>query len=181
MSTDSKIASSLELMFLSKSNTKEVGSLLGRNANKEMQSWASKQQLDDYESVQLDFSEALDFVNKQFVKDHRNAEYELNMAAGQKYPKHYIDSGVERYNVEDWRTHDAQHTQEVFRSNANFRYNNEIKQWRVGPHKRHYDKETHETGLKDTRELNTIQRKYNMKDILGPNPYVSSDSLMYGY
>jgi hypothetical protein len=182
MSTESKIVKSLEAMFLSKSNTRDLTAYLGRNALKEMKAWAAKKSLDDYESVSMDFSETLDFANTEFVKDHKQKGYELNMAEGQKHPKFYIDEGVERYNVDDFRTHDAQSTQEVFRSNANFRYGNKIKQWRIKQHSHHYDRDAHEAGLRDTRELNTLQRGYNMSSIYkgsAGNPYVSSDSIAY--
>jgi hypothetical protein len=151
------------------------------NAEKKMKMWAKKNSLDDYESVHMDFSEVLDFINAKFIREHAHKDYELNMSAGQAHPKYYIEDGVERYSVNDWRTHDAQTVQEVFRSNSNFRYGNAIKQWRIGQHKHHYDREAHAAGLKDTRELNTIQRGYNMDDIYGPNKYESSDSIMYGY
>jgi hypothetical protein len=179
MSTESKMLKSLEAMFLGRSNIKYVESRLGRSASIEMKTWTLKQSLDDYESVQSDFSEALDFANKQFIKAHQHEEYGISTAEGQNYPKCYIKGGVEGYNPEDWGMHDAQFTQEVFRSNNNFRYKNEIKQWRIGQHKHHYDRVEHEAGLKDTRELNNHVRGYNMKDVLGSNPYVSSDSLLF--
>lgn len=181
MSTESKIIKSLEAMFLSKANAKEMRGYLGRDPLKEMKKWASSAGLDDYESVSMDFSEALDFANAKFIKAHKHRGYELNMTKGQKHPKYYIDEGVERYSVDDWRTHDAQSTQEVFRSNANFRYKNAIKQWRIGQHRHHYDRDSHEAGLKDIRELNTLQRGYNMGGIYGPNKYMSSDSVAFGY
>lgn len=181
MTTEKHIGKSLEEMFLSDSNIRDVSAYIGRNAREEMREWASKKNLDDYESVQMDYSEALDFANIEFSKQHKNKEYELDMSAGQNYPKYYIDEGVERYNVNDFRSHDAQVTQEIMRSNANFRYNNKIKQWRIGQHKRHYDREEHENGFRDIRELNTLERGYRMEKIWGPNPYESSDSAMYDY
>jgi hypothetical protein len=181
MTTKTQIAISLEAMFLSASNVRDISAFIGRPAKKEMSLWTKQRKLDDYESVQGDFTEALDYVNRQFVKLHKNKPYEFSMASGKKYPKYYIDEGVERYNVNDWRSHDAQYSQEVFRSNANFRYGNKIKQWRIGMHKRHYDREEHENGFRDIRELSNFQRGYNMKDIYAPNKYTSSDSIMYGY
>lgn len=181
MSTRTHIANSLERMFLSDSNTRDLTAYLGRDATAEMKTYAAAENLDDYESVQMDYSEALDFVNNKFVKERKNKGYELNMSVGQKYPKFYIDEGVERYSVDDFRTHDAQLTQEVQRSNANFRYNNKLKKWETSLYTRNYDRDYHETGLRDTRELNTLVRGYRMGKIYGPNDYESADSTMYNY
>ena len=175
------IINSLEKMFLSDSNIRDVTAYLKRDASKEMSEWARTHDLDDYESIQMDYSEALDFANNEFVKVHKNKLYELNMAKGQDYPKYYINEGVERYSVNDFRSHDAQTTQEVHRSNANFRYGNAIKKWETSLYKRHYDRDYHESGLRDTRELNTLNRGYRMGKIYGANDYDSSDSGMYNY
>lgn len=181
MSTKTHITVSLEKLFLSKSNIRDISAYIGRYAAEEMKQWAETHPLDDFESVQNDYSEALDFVNNDFVKSVKDKPYELNMARGQKYPKYYIGEGVERYNPEDFRVHDAQNTQEVMRSNANFRYNNKIKSWHRSAHVRNYDREEHETGLRDIRELNTLGRGYNMNKIYGNNDYKSSESYMYNY
>jgi hypothetical protein len=181
MTTEQHIGMSLEKMFLSDFNVRDISGRMGRNAENEMKIWAASKKLDDYESVQMDYSEALDFANNEFSAKHLRKKPELNMAAGQDYPKYYIEEGVERYDVDDFRTYDAQQVQEVMRSNANFRYGNKIKEWRIGQHKRHYDKEEHEKGFADTRELNTLERGYNMSKIYGPNEYESADSTMYSY
>ena len=181
MTSESKITKSLNRMFLSSQNIRDVSAYIGRDATSDMKKWSLTHDLDDYESVQMDWSEALDFVNIEFAKGRKNAPYELNMARGQKYPKHYIDEGVERYSVEDWRAHDAQSTQEVMRSNENFRYGNKFKRWEIGLYKRHYDRDYHETGLRDIRELNNPERGYDMSKIYGPNEYESCDSAMYDF
>ena len=181
MSTQTHIATSMERLFLSKNNIRDVSASLGRNAVAEMSKWATENPLDDYESVRGDYYETLDFVNNSFIKHARNKPYELNMKSGQNYPKYYIDEGVERYNVNDFRSHDAQSTQEVMRTNADFRYNNKIKLWHRSAHIRQYDRDEHENGLRDTRELNTLTRKYNMDKIHAENPYKSSESYMYSY
>lgn len=181
MATKHHIEISLERMFLSDTNIRDITAFIGRDATVEMKKWALEKNLDDYESVQMDYSEALDFANREFSKEHKPKSYELDMSAGQKYPKYYIDEGVERYNVNDFRTHDAQRVQEVFRTNKNFRYNNKIKSWRTRMHTRNYDRDYHESGLGDIRELNTLERGYRMDKILGPNPYESAESTMYEY
>lgn len=181
MTTRTHISKSLERMFLSKSNIRDITAYIGRDASAEMEKWASTKNLDDYESVQMDYGEALDFANNEFVKVHKNKAYELNTAVGQDYPKYYIDGGVERYSVNDFRAHDAQFSQEVQRNNSNFRYGNVIKKWETSLYKRHYDRDEHEKGLRDTRELNTIIRGYRMGKIYGPNDYESADSTMYNY
>lgn len=179
MTTESRITNSLKHMFLSNNNVRDVTAFIGRNARPEMTNWSKRKDLDDYESVQMDYSEALDFANNEFVKDHKRGGYTLNMASGQDYPKYYIDEGVERYSVNDFRSHDAQFTQEVHRSSANFRYGNDIKKWETSLYKRNYDRVEHENGLRDIRELNTLQRGYRMGKIYGANDYESSDSIMY--
>ena len=181
MTTEQHIVKSLEKMFLSDQNIRDMTAFIGRDVTDEMRKWVNGRNLDDYESVQMDYSEALDFVNIQFSKEHKNEGYELDMSRGQNYPKYYIDEGVERYNAEDFRLHDAQYTQETMRSNANFRYNNKFKSWETGLYKRHYDREEHDKGLRDTRELDTLQRGYSMEKIWGPNDYESADSTMYDY
>jgi hypothetical protein len=181
MTTGNNIGRSLEKIFLSDTNIRDISAYIGRNAREEMKEWASTRKLDDYESVQMDYIEALDFANAEFSKKHKHGGYELNMSAGQDYPKYYIDEGVERYTVDDFRKHDAQSTQEVMRSNSNFRYGNKIKQWNIGQHRRHYDRDEHENGFGDIRELNTIERSYNMDKIYGPNDYESAESTMYDY
>ena len=122
MTTPSRIINSIEGMFLSASNIRDITAYIGHDATKEMKDYASHKPLDDYESIQMDYSETLDFINNDFVKKHKNKGYELSMATGQAHPKYYIDEGVERYGVNDFRSHDAQSTQEVHRSNENFRY-----------------------------------------------------------
>jgi hypothetical protein len=171
------INTSLEKMFLSESNKRDMSAKLRRNTNNEMTSWALTKRLDDYESVRMDYGEALDFANNEFFTKHKDEEYEVNTSTGQNYPKYYIKEGVDLYNVNDFREHNAQHVHDVIRSNANFRYGNKIKEWRVGQHRRHYDREEHENGFADTRELNTLERGYNMENIYAPNKYKSSDSI----
>jgi hypothetical protein len=175
--------SSLKQLFLCTRNVKFVSAAIKRNALKDMVKWEKKKDIDDYESVSMSILESLDYINKEFITAHRQAQqtYTLDMSAGQKYPKYYIQEGVERYSPNDFRSHDAQFTQQVFRTNANFRYGNVIKKWETSLYKRHYDRECHADGLRDTRELNTLQRGYNMGKIFGPNDYESSDSIMYNY
>jgi hypothetical protein len=179
MTTNQHIATSLEKMFLDKSNIYEISTHIGRDARKDMYIWASKRKLDDYESIRMNYMEVLNFVNIEFYKTHKIDDYEINMSAGNKYPKYYIESGVEQYKVKDFRIHNTQQLQNVIRSDANFRYGNKIKKWESSLYKRHYDKYEHESGLGDTRELNTIERGYNMDEIYSKNPYESSDSVMY--
>ena len=174
MTTETQIAKSLERMFLSDSNIKDVSSYLGRPLKKEMILWASKRKLDDYESVQMDYSEALNFANIEFAKKYKLDDVEINMASGNKFPKYYIQDGVANYDVEDFRKHDAQQVQSVMVSNANFRYGNKFKKWETSLYKRYYDTKEHENGLRDTRELLTLDKKYNMENIYGENPYKSS-------
>lgn len=172
---------SVESIFLSKSNTLNISTKVGRDVSNNMKVWANKNSLDDYESVHGDLYETLEFANNQFIKTVKNEPCEINMSHGQKYPKYYISDGVEKYDTEDFRSHDAQYSENVMRSNANFRYNNKIKLWNRSAHIRNYDKDEHENGLRDIRELNNTQRGYNMDKIYDKNPYVSSDSLMYDY
>ena len=168
-------------IFLSAGNVKDMTAYIGRDVSTAMRSWAASHDLDDYESVQSDNTETLDFVNAEFAKEHKDDPYELDMADGQNYPKYYIHDGVERYNVNDWRSHDAQFTQEVYRDNSDFRYGNKIKKWQTSMSKRHYDRDTHVDGLRDIRELDTIHRGYNMDKIYAGNAYISADSVGYGY
>lgn len=181
MTTDSHIYNSIEDMFLSPSNIRDLSAYIGRDVTSDMKKWVSVHDLDDYESIQGDYSEALDYANNNFVRRYKNKPYTLDMSAGQNYPKYFIQDGVERYNVNDWRSHDAQCTQETHRSNANFRYGNRFKKWQTSMYKRHYDIESHVDGLRDIRELNNLNRGYNMDKIYGNNPYESSDSLLYNY
>lgn len=172
---------SLEELFLSDENIKKLSNYAEKNVKDDMVYFANNNLLDDYESVQGDYMEALDFVNDKFIKSISYTINAISTAKGQKYPKGIVLDGVENYTVNDFRTHDAQYTQEVIRSNANFRYNNDIKSWRRSAHVRNYDRNEHESGLKDTRELNTLTRSYNMNNIFKDNPYKSSDSHMYNY
>jgi hypothetical protein len=146
-----------------------------------MVKWVKHRDLDDFESVQDDISEALDYVNKLFVDEHKLKPFELNLSgrdvvSGRDllYPKYYIDEGVEYYNTNDYRTHDAQATQETFRSDKNFRYGNKIPRWQTSVHARHYDRSEHERNLPDIRELDSFMLGYDMSKIYEENPYVSS-------
>ena len=181
MTTESHIALSIKRLFTSPRNVRKVSEYIGRNALADMTTWLKTHNLDDSESISGDMSESLDYANATFVKVHKKKGYEVNMANGTNFPKYYIDEGVEYFNVDDWRSYDAQTTQEVFRTNDNFRYGNAIKKWEIGLHARHYDRAVHEQGLPDIRELDTIQRGYNMEKIYGPNEYESSDSILYNY
>ena len=172
---------SMEAVFLSKSNIRDMSVYIGRDASEEMKKWTKTKKLDDYESVQMDYSEVLDYINIEFVKAHKKKSDGVSMQDGGKYPKYKITDNVEGYTVDDFRTHDAQYAQEVIRSNENFRYGNRFRKWETSLYKRHYDREEHEAGLRDTRELNTLERGYDMEKIYGENEYTSSDSIMYNY
>jgi hypothetical protein len=171
---------SLSQRFTSRRNITLLSQAIKRSAAQDVKRWVRTHDLDDYESVHLDRDEELIFANKEFIKKHSAnlVPYELKIPG--KYPKHYIDNGVENYNTQDFRTHDAYFTQEVFRTNKNFRYDNKIKSWETHLYKRHYERDNTE-GLRDIRELNPVQRKFNMSKIVGPNPYKSSDSMYYGF
>lgn len=172
---------SMESIFLSKQNIKKLSASIGRNATKEMVDWTKVKKLDDYESVHMDKSEVLDYLNSEFIKAYKKEPVNVILQDGRKYPKYKIADSVEGYTVDDFRTHDAQFVQEVFRTNENFRYGNRLRKWETGLYKRHYDREEHEAGLRDTRELNTLERGYDMEKIYGENEYTSSDSIMYNY
>lgn len=144
-----------------------------------MHNWALHKKLDDYESVRMDYLEALEFANNEFIEEYKPKEVEINTSAGQKFPKYYIAEGVENYNVEDFRHHDAKPLPNVMRSNANFRYGNVIKKWETNLYKRNYDRDEHAAGLGDIRELYNIDRGYNMEKIHGANEYASSDFIMH--
>jgi hypothetical protein len=183
MTTNKKIKQSLELLFLSVGNTRDLSAYIGRDVRKEMIAYARKQKLDDTESVQDDVYEALEYVNIQFSKPLIAKPFEGNVTEnGKSYPKYYISDGVEDYNVESMRQHDAQSTQEVYRTNDNFIYGNVIKPWEISLYTRNYDRDPKAQGLRDTRELsNNVSRKYDMSRLTGENPYKSSDSYLYDY
>jgi hypothetical protein len=172
---------SLEWMFLDKGNVTKISNAIGRDAKVEMKKWAETEELDDYESVSLNYDEMLVFVNKKFIKEHKKVQTGISLAEGQKYPKHIIYDNTQGFGVDDWRSMDAQYTQVVQRSNSNFRYRNSVKTWETSLYKRHYDRDNHAEGLGDVRELRTIQRGYDMGKIHLPNEFTSSDSLMYSY
>ena len=113
---------SMEATFLSKSNIRDISAFIGRDSTNEMKKWVKNKKLDDYESVQMDYSEVLDYINIEFVKIHKKKPDGVSMQDGSKYPKYKITDNVEGYTVDDFRTHDAQYAQEVIRSNENFRY-----------------------------------------------------------
>jgi hypothetical protein len=183
MTSNKKINQSLELLFLSVANTRDLKAYIGRDVRKEMIAYANKRNLDDTESVQDDLYEALEYVNIEFSKPLIAKPYEGKVSKdGAAYPKYYISDGVEDYNVEGMRQHDAQVTQEVYRTNANFRYGNVIKPWEVSLYTRNYDRDPKAQGLRDTREIaNVVSRKYDMSMLSGENPYKSSDSYLYDY
>jgi hypothetical protein len=171
---------SLERIFLSKDNMRDISAYLKTDATMIMKSWAAKRNLDDYESVQLDYTEALGFINNEFVAMYEQQNDPKPVTYGQKFPKYRIKGGVEEYSPSDYRSHDAQLTQEVFRSNNNFRYGNKLKKWETSLYTRHYDREEHEHGLKDTRELETLERGFCTNGVVAPNPYKGSDTIIWG-
>lgn len=184
MTTAGHIMLSLENMFLSEKNIIYLSAQLRRNAKDEMKAWALKQDLDDNESVSMDYIEALDFVNAKFLKKFKEIPVYLSGENGNKYPKAFVEDSFDKYNhiyEMNMNPIDAQFTQVVQRSNANFRYGNKIKSWQTHIHKRNYDRNYHAEGLRDTRELNNLVRGYNMEKIYGPNEFESSDSKMYSY
>jgi hypothetical protein len=172
---------SLETEFLHSDNIKLLSNKLKRNVEKEMIGYAWHKRLDDSEHLYLGYEEVVRFVNNDFIKSHTfNIPEMTSIGNGEKkYPKVKVDGGVGGYNVNDFRTMDAQFTDSIQRSNKNFRYGNKIRKWETSLYTRNYDREYHETGLRDTRELNTINRGYNMEKIYGPNEYISSNSIMY--
>ena len=180
MTSIAHIVNSLERLFLGRRNVSWVSNKLGYNALEDMKKWAQENDLDDFESIQMDYSEALDYANKQFMKTKTEVldqvTRELYMTGTsrpeveRKYPKAWIPEGTFNYTVADWRNKDAYVEQEVFRTNANFRYKNKIKSWQTHLHTRHFDRDP-EMGRKDTRSLETLVRGYDMEAIHGPNPY----------
>lgn len=180
MTSIEHIINSLEELFLSSRNVSWVSKKLKYDALEDMKKWAGENELDDFESIWMDYSEALDYANKQFIKTKTNVldrvTRELSFRetsrprVERKYPKAFIPGGTFGYTVTDFRNKDAYYEQEVFRTNANFRYNNKIKSWQTHLHTRHYDRDS-EIGRKDTRSLETLVRGYNMDNIFSPNPY----------
>ena len=179
MTTDYQLEVSLNKLFISNNNIAFVSSKIGRNARAEMLAWASRENMDDYESVRFDYNEELAYVNNEFIKKHKSKPFEKSMARGQKYPKYYISNNVSGFNVNQIRAHDAPAVENVMISNRNFRHNNKIMAFETGLYTRNYDRKTHEEGLRDTRELHTINRSYATEDIQADNPYRSSSSIMY--
>lgn len=180
MTSIEHIINSLEELFLSNRNVSVVSKKLKYYALEDMKKWARENNLDDFESIQLDYSESLDYANKQFIKTKTDvldkvtrelsfSETSRPLAEG-KYPKAFIPDGTFDHTAVDFRNKDAYYEQEVFRTNANFRYNNKFKSWQTHLHTRQYDRDS-EMGRKDTRSLETLVRGYNMDNIFSPNPY----------
>lgn len=173
------IMKSLHKLFLCRANVREVSQQVGFNAADLMKTWASKEDLDDYESVQGDYTEALDYINATFIKKHKPRVPDRVTSVG-PYPTVQLSDGLNKlHTVGDLRSYDAYTRQEVFRTNGNFRYDNAIKRWHVSGHKRFYDRDEHENGLRDIRELNSHVRGYNMDNIYADNPFESSDSITF--
>lgn len=172
---------SLEAEFLHPDNVKLLSSKLKRDVSKEMIGYARHKRLDDSEHLYLGYEEVVRFTNNDFIKTHKLIIPEMKSIGNgeKKYPKVKVDGGVGGYNVNDFRVMDAQFTDSIQRSNKNFRYGNRIRKWETSLYIRNYDRDYHETGLRDTRELNTLNRGYNMENIYGPNEYDSSNSIMY--
>ena len=180
MTSIAHIINSLEELFLSRRNVLWISKKLGYNALNDMKKWGEENHLDDFESIQMNHSEALDYANKQFIKTKTEVLDKVTKELATrgtsrpteetKYPKAWIPNGTLGYTTNDFRNIDAYYEQEVFRTNADFRYNNKIKSWQTHLHTRHVDRDP-EIGRKDTRSLETLVRGYNMDNILGPNPY----------
>lgn len=179
MTSISHIINSLEELFLGIQNASWMSHRLGYNALKDMKKWAKENDLDDFESMQMDYSEALDYANKQFIKTKEEvldkvtkglAEETFRPDKETKYPKAWIPGGTFGYTTADWRNKDAYYEQEVFRTNKNFRYSNKIKSWQTHLHTRHVDRDP-DIGRKDTRSLETLVRGYTMDNIWADSPY----------
>ena len=164
---------SLEQLFTSAYNVNYVSGILGVDARVAMEQYAKTARLDDYESVTHSIEESLNFVNTGFIKNNNKKITGRNLANGNKYPTFSIDS----INTDDpysYRSFDAQYVPDVFVSNSNFRYNNQIKSWVTGPHKRNYDRD--DLGSLLDRELSNINRGHDMSSIYGENEYKSSQN-----
>lgn len=164
---------SLEQLFTSAQNVSYISSILKTDASFIMEQYAKTARLDDYESVTHSIEESLNFVNSNFIKNNSTSMTGRNLASGNKYPVFSIDS----INTDDpysYKSFDAQYEPDVFVSNSNFRYNNQIKSWITGPHKRNYDRD--DLGSLLDRELPGISRGYDMSDIYGENKYKSSQN-----
>ena len=164
---------SLHQLFTSVSNVNYVSNILKIDAKEIMDQYARTERLDDYESVTHSIEESLNFVNAGFIKNNSNKNTGRNLAHGNKYPTFSIYS----INTDDpysYRSFDAQYEPDVFVSNSNFRYNNQIKSWVTGTHKRNYDRD--DIGSLIDRELHGINRGYDMSDIYGDNKYKSSQN-----
>jgi hypothetical protein len=182
--------------FLSSANVREIGGRVAGAAGVPaiMKKWADTVvgDFDTYSSAQGDMSESLAYVNQTFLtwlgRQGRDRAAPISFVGrgqsqhhpeSRNYPKLYVEDGVENYDVDDFRAHDAQFEQHVMRTNANFRYNNRLLPWQCAMQKRYYDREAFPEGLRDHRELEQPARAYDMSGAWGPNKYTSSDSLMY--
>ena len=162
---------SLHQLFTSVTNINYISNILKTDAKSIMEQYAKNTRLDDYESVTHSIYESLNFVNANFIKNNN-----INIAEivhGNKYPTLVIKS-INNDDPYSYRNFDAQYEPDVFVSNSNFRYNNQLKSWITGPHKRNYDR--NDIGGLTDRELYGIDRKYDMSVIYGDNEYKSSQN-----
>lgn len=170
---------SIKDLFLNDTNVNKLSSKLGRDVKSDMIQWTKTYDLDDYESIQMNITETVNFINNQFINKYKETKDGSSNAQGQKYPKYTIKNNTNNYTINDFRTHDAQFVQEVIRSNKNFRHNNKLMPWETGLYKRHYDRDEHGLSLGNFRELQNEERGYDMKNTYVKNPYKSSDSILF--
>lgn len=177
------MSTSNKRLFLSKENIAYLSARSKRDAKDDMIKWVNEYDIDSHRSASGDYSETLDYINRSFLRCHprtKEGVYDNNHQSG-KYPAIHFSDTINYGSLYTVRDFDAYCEQKIFRVNDNFRYGNKIPMWQKSMNRHHHDRENHAEGLRDHRELNTHVRGYNMKNILGPNSWKSSDSHDYNY
>jgi hypothetical protein len=140
--------------------------------------FARRVKLDTYRTVDDNWFTVLDYLNRKFINEYTrekrdaSVSYPLELAItaglvpdGNPMRTMLFGKPLEYLTVEDIRNVDLwNRDHRIYRSNANFRNRNNIRGWETRLNRRNYETDTTEA-LRDTRELETFQRGYDMTRI----------------
>lgn len=153
--------------FLNEDNVSYLSTKFNYNIQQKMVEFSKNNKLDDFEYVNMDAFETLEYINKLFI-DSEKKEVKDSIIITNKHPKYIIDNLQNRIDT-DLPFMDISPPEDIFVSE---KFRNSVKKRETYLYKRNYD--VNENNFKDS--LNSFDKKFNP---LSKNKYISSESLFY--
>lgn len=147
-----------------------------------MQEWADKNSINDFEDLTNNIFTKLTFLNKKFLTENGHL---FDLSGSHSINVFHIKSDTvtdrcgklsnKKYDemlAQDYHTIDVHQSMDIFKSNANFRYDNDPK-WEKNLNTRHYDRSNDglHTSSYERASLNNQIHGYDMSEIYKGTEY----------